>query len=419
MSQKRIKQLFIFLFFCIINIASAKAQQVQILHQVFFQKNKFELNEKETVKLDSLANQLLDSTADYKIYIRGFTDADADSIYNMRLSEKRCLSVKNGLANFGIDTSVVFVRAYGEGHPLRPNIDEINKSRNRRVELVITYNRTIAYPPLLSTDTCRSDTLVDIGKGVFVSMNKCEFLENRGCYKIKLFKTVTCVYKCSRIKKWLGFKNHCKCKKPIISFKFNIISCKDSCFKHPVTLYFPAYHFKNMRIYKNYEEKVKNGKRPSYFFRRKRIEKVTYETITVHCPGGGGMNCGGVRCNDNLVKVKLKNKMTFMPDTITYHYFENKKLNKRYYSVYDLPNIKIYNPKTGDSTLLNYVAVTKLRPGLLRAKNYCDAMKFLFVTYYSRHDYKRKYKIKSKDLIKIKLDTDYGVYDTEEYIHWE
>lgn len=407
------------LSFWIVISLSASAQPIRLNHNVFFSKNKFELNEKELVKLDSLANRLTELDGEYKIFIRGYTDADADSIYNMRLSEKRCVAVKNGLANFGIDTNNVVFKAYGEHSPLLPNIDEINKSKNRRVEIFITYEKRVVTTINLPADTCSTDTIVDIGFGVFASFNRCEFLENRGCYKINYHKTVTCVYKCSRIKRWLRFKKPCKCKEPIVSFRFNVLSCKDSCFKHPITLYFPAYYFKNMRIYKNYEEKIKNGRRPSYFFKRKRIEKVNYETITVNCPGGGGMNCGGVRCKDDLVKVKLKNKLTFRNDSTDSYYFENKKHNMRFYSVYDLPDIKIYNPKTGDSTRLEYVPITKLRPGILRAKNYCGERKFLFIRYFSRHDYKRKYKIKSKDILKMKLAPDYGIYDTEEYINWE
>ncbi|MCC6582763.1 MAG: OmpA family protein [Chitinophagales bacterium] len=72
-----------------------------------------------------------------EIYIVGYTDADGASDYNIGLSKRRAdfvsaLLVKNGLPEVLIDKNFK-----GEDNPVAKNTTELNKSKNRRVEVTL------------------------------------------------------------------------------------------------------------------------------------------------------------------------------------------------------------------------------------------------------------------------------------------
>ena len=83
--------------------------------------------------LDQIA-ELLTSCSDGSIEIAGHTDSDASDAYNIDLSQRRVLAVKQALAARGVDTSGYAARGYGEHQPIATNATEAGKAQNRRVE---------------------------------------------------------------------------------------------------------------------------------------------------------------------------------------------------------------------------------------------------------------------------------------------
>lgn len=73
------------------------------------------------------------------ILIEGHTDSDGDVVYNQKLSENRCLSVKDRIqAILGYDALYDYeVKAYGESKPRVENSSKKNKKLNRRVEITV------------------------------------------------------------------------------------------------------------------------------------------------------------------------------------------------------------------------------------------------------------------------------------------
>ncbi len=71
--------------------------------------------------------------------IEGHTDNDGDETYNMELSEKRCISVKNRLIDIYGENSLyeLETKPYGESKPRVPNDSDENKQQNRRVEITV------------------------------------------------------------------------------------------------------------------------------------------------------------------------------------------------------------------------------------------------------------------------------------------
>jgi len=82
----------------------------------------------------ALKNQRL---ADKMILIEGHADSLGPAGYNLRLSEKRAMSVKRYLVeNFALSRGRFQTRSYGDTRPLVPNDTEEHRSMNRRVEFV-------------------------------------------------------------------------------------------------------------------------------------------------------------------------------------------------------------------------------------------------------------------------------------------
>lgn len=95
------------------------------------------LNEIQFSQLQAFIRQLPEYKQYKEIYIVGFTDADGSSDYNIGLSKRRAdfvstLLIKNGLPEMLIDKNYK-----GEDNPVAKNTTELNKSKNRRVEVTL------------------------------------------------------------------------------------------------------------------------------------------------------------------------------------------------------------------------------------------------------------------------------------------
>lgn len=87
--------------------------------------------------LDSTINFLQTQQIEH-IELYAYCDTDGDSLYNIRLSEKRNAFVKKVLHNSGIQDSIFSkVNAFGENKAVQEDGDEKAKQQNRRVDIII------------------------------------------------------------------------------------------------------------------------------------------------------------------------------------------------------------------------------------------------------------------------------------------
>ena len=105
----------------------------------FFGYDKFDVTSSAQTKLNQLAD-ILNKYPDTYVLIEGHTDDTGADDYNMNLSEKRAIAVKNHLESKGVKTERMTVKWYGETQPKYPNDSESNSQKNRRVELAIFAN---------------------------------------------------------------------------------------------------------------------------------------------------------------------------------------------------------------------------------------------------------------------------------------
>lgn len=76
---------------------------------------------------------------DYKVNVEGHTDSRGNDHYNARLSMDRSNAVKEYLiANMGLSQSQVTAIGYGESKPIASNETEAGRTRNRRIDIVLS-----------------------------------------------------------------------------------------------------------------------------------------------------------------------------------------------------------------------------------------------------------------------------------------
>jgi len=106
------------------------------LSDIFFESESYELNKKSLAILLGFSNYLLQNTK-ISIAINGHTDDIGEDDKNLLLSQNRADAVKNYLIDKGINASRLKSIGYGEKKPNVPNLNELNRAKNRRTEFEI------------------------------------------------------------------------------------------------------------------------------------------------------------------------------------------------------------------------------------------------------------------------------------------
>jgi len=190
-------------YLCLILITSlsvsAIAQNPYLKTSIYFETDKYLLTPEHLPILDNLIADLSGKQI-IKVVIRGNTDADADSLYNLKLSEKRATSVSDYLSEKGLDKTKFVKDYYGENKPKSTNSNEVGKQQNRRVDIIITYKNPIpeAAQPIVEVaeeiqqtpnENCDKDTIVYLPGGSQIKMNACEYRLKKDCISFKEYIT--------------------------------------------------------------------------------------------------------------------------------------------------------------------------------------------------------------------------------------
>jgi outer membrane protein OmpA-like peptidoglycan-associated protein len=106
------------------------------LEHISFAINSSDLNPSSYPTLNRVA-ELLKTNPNVSVEISAHTDDLGDDVYNLRLSERRALSIVRYLNKNGVEIQRMRPQGHGKQKPLVPNVSEENRARNRRVELQI------------------------------------------------------------------------------------------------------------------------------------------------------------------------------------------------------------------------------------------------------------------------------------------
>lgn len=109
------------------------------LPDAFFEFDKYVLTP-DAIRALTEISQVLKRVPDRSLSIEGHTDYIGRVTYNKDLSLKRASSVASQLRSKGVSGREMLVRGFGEGYPVATNNSEEGRSRNRRVEIIISNN---------------------------------------------------------------------------------------------------------------------------------------------------------------------------------------------------------------------------------------------------------------------------------------
>jgi flagellar motor protein MotB len=106
------------------------------LSNVFYEFDSWELKKESVSELDKLYLLLLENS-DITVEIGGYTDSVGTDSYNLKLSERRAISVVNYLINKGISKERLIFKGYGAASPIGTNVTDDGRKLNRRTEVKV------------------------------------------------------------------------------------------------------------------------------------------------------------------------------------------------------------------------------------------------------------------------------------------
>ncbi len=107
-----------------------------VLHNIFFETDKYELLPDSKAELGKLIDFLLKNT-DLHIEIGGHTDNEGSDTHNMALSLNRAKAVYDYLVSNGIAEDRLAYKGYGETMPVENNTTSEGRANNRRTEFKV------------------------------------------------------------------------------------------------------------------------------------------------------------------------------------------------------------------------------------------------------------------------------------------
>jgi outer membrane protein OmpA-like peptidoglycan-associated protein len=113
------------------------------LPDILFDTNEATLKNEAKIVIAKLAGILL-ILPDLNLRVEGHTDSTGSAEYNQGLSERRAYSVRDFLAQQGIDGQRMIAVGYGLTRPVADNSTREGRAKNRRVEIVIAEGEVAA-----------------------------------------------------------------------------------------------------------------------------------------------------------------------------------------------------------------------------------------------------------------------------------
>jgi len=117
-----------------------QADSLIVLNEFLFETNSSTLKSEQFSALDSLMDFLIEHPT-LTVKISGHTDNTGNESHNKNLSTRRAEVVAEYLIGNGVAVNRITFQGFGSSKPLAPNDTAKNRSKNRRVELLIHEKR--------------------------------------------------------------------------------------------------------------------------------------------------------------------------------------------------------------------------------------------------------------------------------------
>jgi outer membrane protein OmpA-like peptidoglycan-associated protein len=104
---------------------------------VLFASAKSDLLPAAQLKLNSVAEALMQQDPDSKMVVEGHTDSQGGDAYNQDLSQRRAQTVRDYLVTRGVAADRVTAQGFGSSRSIADNKSAEGRANNRRVEIVV------------------------------------------------------------------------------------------------------------------------------------------------------------------------------------------------------------------------------------------------------------------------------------------
>jgi outer membrane protein OmpA-like peptidoglycan-associated protein len=118
-----------------LDIAEEKSDHTQELKRIYFEQDSDAIADQYRPWLQQLAD-MLTQESNLSVTLEGHTDGLGEEAYNMELSSRRAIAVRNALVNeLHVSKERIAVTGAGSADPLQPNSNSAGRAYNRRVEV--------------------------------------------------------------------------------------------------------------------------------------------------------------------------------------------------------------------------------------------------------------------------------------------
>lgn len=109
--------------------------------RIYFSYDSYDLMPEAVQKIQTLVTEIkkFDNQIT-EIFLNGYTDRAGPNWYNLQLSRKRALAVKQKMKELGVNEEKIKLFAYGIENPIVDSLNPKKQPKNRRVEVIISDN---------------------------------------------------------------------------------------------------------------------------------------------------------------------------------------------------------------------------------------------------------------------------------------
>ncbi len=119
-------------------LVKIQGNEIKLGEKILFETDSAKILGQSSALLEEIAEVMQKNPNIEQVEIQGHTDNTGGREHNQKLSDARAASVRDWLLKAGVSGGRLTAKGYGQDRPVAPNVTEANRTKNRRVQFIIT-----------------------------------------------------------------------------------------------------------------------------------------------------------------------------------------------------------------------------------------------------------------------------------------